>query len=154
MPAPGTIAAKIDLSARLRVFDVDGSLAGAGRDAWKVIEPEVRSISEAYWQQWLRCFPDDRTWASHETERMIDVGCVFLKNRFLDTSGRAWIESIERSVSRSRICCAVLARPALMSLMRLNNDIRSLQRAGGGPSDAQRRPPAASARQARRPSSR
>jgi methyl-accepting chemotaxis protein len=99
MPVPGTIAATIDLNARLRVFDVDGSLAGAGRETWKVIEPEVRSISEAYWQQWLRCFADERVWAPHETQKMIDVGCVFLKNRFLDTAGRAWIESIERSVA-------------------------------------------------------
>ena len=99
LPAPGTIAAKVDIAARLRVFDVDGSLARASREAWGVIEPEVRSISEAYWQQWLRCFADERIWAPHETEKMIEVGCVFLKNRFLDTSGRAWIESVERSVA-------------------------------------------------------
>jgi len=99
MPVPGTIAATIDITARLRVFDVDGSLAGAGREAWKVIEPEVKSISEAYWKQWQRCFTDERIWAPHETERMIDVGCTFLKDRFVDTAGRAWIESIERSVA-------------------------------------------------------
>ena len=103
LPVPGTIAATIDLTARLRVFDVDGSLAGASRDAWKVIEPEVRSISEAYWQQWQRCFPDNRVWQSHETEKMIEVGCTFLKNRFLDTAGRAWIESIERSVAAAYV---------------------------------------------------
>ncbi|MES1973157.1 MAG: methyl-accepting chemotaxis protein [Pseudomonadota bacterium] len=103
MPAPGTIAAKVDLSARLRVFDFDGSLASASREAWSVIEPEIRSISEGYWQQWLRCFADERIWAPHETEKMIDVGCVFLKNRFLDTTGRAWIESIERSVAAAYV---------------------------------------------------
>ena len=103
LPVPGTIAATIDLTARLRVFDADGSLAGAGRDAWKVIEPEVRSISEAYWQQWQRCFTDERIWAPHETQKMIDVGCTFLKDRFLDTGGRAWIESIERSVAAAYV---------------------------------------------------
>ena len=103
LPAPGTIAAKVDLSARLRVFDFDGSLASASREAWSVIEPEIRSISEGYWQQWLRCFADERIWAPHETEKMIDVGCVFLKNRFLDTTGRAWIESIERSVAAAYV---------------------------------------------------
>jgi len=30
---------------------------------------------------------------------MIELGVVFLKNRFVDTSGLAWIESIERSVA-------------------------------------------------------
>jgi len=99
MPVPGTIAATIDITARLRVFDVDGSLAGNARDTWKVIEPEVKSISEAYWKQWQRCFTEERIWAPHETQKMIDVGCTFLKDRFLDTAGRAWIESIERSVA-------------------------------------------------------
>jgi methyl-accepting chemotaxis protein len=103
MPVPGTIAATIDITARLRVFDVDGSLAGNARDAWKVIEPEVKSISEAYWKQWQRCFTDERIWAPHETQKMIDVGCTFLKDRFLDTAGRAWIESIERSVAAAYV---------------------------------------------------
>ncbi|GAA0314282.1 hypothetical protein GCM10009087_25860 [Sphingomonas oligophenolica] len=115
MPASGTIAARIDLTARLRVFDADGSLASAGREAWTVIEPEVRLVSEAYWQQWLRCFADDRTWAQHETQKMIDVGCVFLKNRFLDTAGRAWIESIERSVAAA--CVGDVSPLALLSMI-------------------------------------
>ncbi len=99
LPTPGAIAAKIDLRARLRVFDFDGSLATASREAWAVLEPEIRAVSEAYWQQWLRCFADERIWATHETQKMIDIGCDFLKNRFLDTGGRNWIESIERSVA-------------------------------------------------------
>jgi methyl-accepting chemotaxis protein len=103
LPAPGTISAKVDIAARLRVFDVDGSLASASRDAWSVIEPEIRAVSEGYWQQWLRCFADERVWAPQETQKMIDVGCVFLKNRFLDTTGRAWIESIERSVAAAYV---------------------------------------------------
>ncbi|MEO9132057.1 MAG: methyl-accepting chemotaxis protein [Sphingomonas sp.] len=103
MPAPGTIAATIDLGPRLRVFDADGSLAAAGRDTWKVIEPEIKSISEAYWQQWQRCFADGRVSTPHETQKMIEIGGTFLKNRFLDTAGRAWIESIERSVAAAYI---------------------------------------------------
>ncbi|MGJ3648667.1 methyl-accepting chemotaxis protein [Sphingomonas sp. GlSt437] len=99
MPVPGTIAAKCDLAARLRVFDFDHSLASASREAWAVLEPAIRDISAAYWQQWLRCFSDERLWAPHETEKMIDLGVVFLRNRFLDTSGLAWVESIERSVA-------------------------------------------------------
>ncbi|MBL7395867.1 chemotaxis protein, partial [Escherichia coli] len=51
------------------------------------------------WQQWLRCFADERSWAPDDTQKMIDLGIVFLKNRFLDTEGRAWLESIERSVA-------------------------------------------------------
>jgi methyl-accepting chemotaxis protein len=99
LPAPGTVAARIDVRARLRIFDFEGSLAASGRAAWDALEPEIRAVSEAYWHQWLRCFADERNWAPDDTQKMIDVGVVFLKNRFLDTEGRAWIESIERSVA-------------------------------------------------------
>ncbi|MBY0283560.1 MAG: chemotaxis protein [Sphingomonas sp.] len=103
MPVIGTVAAAVDLSARLRVFDFDGSLAQSSREAWAVLEPEVREASGAYWQQWMRCFANERQWAPMETQKMIDVGCDFLRNRFLDTAGRAWIESIERSVAAAYV---------------------------------------------------
>jgi methyl-accepting chemotaxis protein len=93
------MAAKVRLSERLRIFDFDGSLASASHDVWTVIEPDIRAISEAYWQQWLRCFADDRVWAPHETAKMIDLGVDFLKLRFLKTSERGWVESIARSVA-------------------------------------------------------
>ena len=99
MPALGSVAHAVDMGARLRVFDLDGGLAAASRQVWEVLEPEIRVISEAYWQQWLRCFGDHRVWAADETAKMIDLGCTFLRNRFLDTAGRAWVESVERSVA-------------------------------------------------------
>ncbi|UVO52423.1 methyl-accepting chemotaxis protein [Sphingomonas sp. SUN019] len=99
MPVPGSIAAAVDLTARLRAFDFDGTLADASRQVWEVLLPEIRMVSEAYWQQWLRCFADERVWAPADNAKMIDVGCVFLENRFLGTSARAWIESVERSVA-------------------------------------------------------
>ncbi|WBH16113.1 methyl-accepting chemotaxis protein [Sphingomonas radiodurans] len=99
LPALGVITREIDLEARLRVFDFDHTLAATSRAVWAAIEPEIRSISEAYWQQWLRCFDDRRIWAAHDTEKMIDIGCTFLRNRFLATAQREWIESIERSVA-------------------------------------------------------
>ena len=99
LPTPGSVASAIDLPSRLNAFDFDGSLVGAARDTWDVIAPEVHAISEAYWTQWLRCFADERVWARQETERMIELGCTFLRHRFLETNGRAWIESIERSVA-------------------------------------------------------
>ncbi len=115
LPVIGTVAAAVDLSARLRVFDFDGSLATASRDAWAVLEPEVREASEAYWQQWMRCFAHERQWAPMETQKMIDVGCDFLRNRFLDTAGRAWIESIERSVAAAYV--AGVTPMALLSMI-------------------------------------
>ncbi|WP_430980925.1 methyl-accepting chemotaxis protein [Stakelama marina] len=99
LPPIGKLSAEIDLGARLKIFDFEGQLTRQAREAWDILEPECRAVSEAYWQQWLRCFADESEWAPHETEKMIDLGCAFLRNRFLDTSGRAWVESIERSVA-------------------------------------------------------
>ena len=115
LPVLGAIAAKVDLDARLRVFDFDGSLGRASQEVWVIIEPEIHSISEAYWQQWQRCFDDGKVWAAHETAKMIEVGCVFLRNRFLDTRGRAWIESIERSVAAAYV--ADVTPTALLSMI-------------------------------------
>ncbi|MHC9419469.1 methyl-accepting chemotaxis protein [Sphingomonas citri] len=99
LPPIGSVAAAFDLTARFRVFDVDGRLAQASRDVWEALSPRAREIAQAYWEQWQRCFADRRSWAQHESERMIELGCIFLENRFLRTRERAWIESIERSVA-------------------------------------------------------
>jgi methyl-accepting chemotaxis protein len=99
LPQPASMTVAIDVRSRLRIFDFDGSLMRSSREAWDALEPEIRSISDAYWQQWLRCFADERNWALHESEKIIEVGITFLRNRFLDTQGNAWIESIERSVA-------------------------------------------------------
>ncbi|VVT19334.1 Chemotaxis protein [Sphingomonas sp. EC-HK361] len=115
LPAPGSIAAAVDLAARLRVFDFDGSLASASREVWDIIKPDIRSVSEAYWNQWLRCFADERIWAPHETAKMIDLGVTFLERRFLDTSGRAWVESVERSVAAAYV--ADVSPMALLSMI-------------------------------------
>ncbi|MEG3163077.1 methyl-accepting chemotaxis protein [Sphingomonas sp. PB2P19] len=115
LPVPGTIAASIDLAARLRVFDFDGSLTTASREVWAALEPEVTLVSRAYWEQWLRCFSDERIWAPNETERMIEIGCTFLRHRFLETGGRTWIESIERSVAAAY--AAGVSPMALLSMI-------------------------------------
>ena len=99
MPAPGSIATQIDLAARLRAFDFDGSLAAASRELWALIEPHVVTISQAYWEQWQRCFSNERIWSPHEADAMIEVGCNFLRDRFLNTNARGWVESVERSVA-------------------------------------------------------
>ncbi len=99
VPVPGEPASRIDIATRLRVFDEDGALPIAAAEAWAVLEPEIASVSQAYWEHWRRCFSDQRTWAPHETARMIELGVTFLRDRFLDPAGRAWIDSIERSVA-------------------------------------------------------
>jgi methyl-accepting chemotaxis protein len=99
LPATGSISPTVDIAGRLRVFDFDGTLTSASREIWAILEPEIRAIAEAYWVQWQRSFAGERSFAGGDIERMIQLGCDFLRARFLDTAGREWIESIERSVA-------------------------------------------------------
>ncbi len=115
LPGVGAIAAQIDLVARLRVFDPDGTLTNDARAVWDAIEPEILTISAAFWHQWQRCFAQERHWAPQESEKMIELGCAFLRDRFLDFSGSAWIEAIERSVAAAY--AAGVAPMALLSMI-------------------------------------
>ncbi|SOB86528.1 methyl-accepting chemotaxis protein [Sphingomonas guangdongensis] len=99
LPAPGTLSARIDLPARLRVFGFDAAVLDHARAAWELIAEEANAIAGAYWAQWVASFGDQRSWAPHETQRMVELGAAFLRNRFLDTRGNAWVESVERSVA-------------------------------------------------------
>ena len=99
LPPIGSVAAALDLNARFDVFDLEGELTRAARDAWETLRPQARAIADAYWSHWKRCFGMTANHASYESERMIDIGVAFLENRFLRTRERAWVESIERSVA-------------------------------------------------------
>ena len=94
----GTLTADIDVAARVRSFDDDGTLARASHDAWTVIAPEARTVSEAHFQAWRKLIADDRVWTPDALEDIIDLGCTFLRDRFLDTVGRNWIALVENIV--------------------------------------------------------
>jgi len=99
LPAPGETAAAFDIGSQLRAFDMDATMLATCRTLWTILEPDARAIAEQYWTHWRRCFANERVWDPVETERMIDLGCTFLRDRFCDPAGRAWIEAIERSVA-------------------------------------------------------
>ncbi|MDR6787824.1 methyl-accepting chemotaxis protein [Sphingomonas sp. BE138] len=103
LPPTGSVAATLDLNARFDVFDVDGELTRAARDAWETLRPHARPIAAAYWAHWKRCFGSAAEYATHENDRMIELGITFLENRFLRTRERAWIEAIERSVASAYV---------------------------------------------------
>ncbi len=99
----------------MRAFDFDKDLALASAETWAVIEPEVRAVSAAYWDHWKRCFADRGNFVSKNEEQMIEIGTHFLRDRFLNTSGRAWVESIERSVAAAYV--AGVSPMALLSMI-------------------------------------
>ena len=59
LPAPGTVAATIDIRARLRAFDFDNTLEAAARDVWSVLEADAAEIALAFWAQWRRASPGE-----------------------------------------------------------------------------------------------
>ena len=99
LPAPGSVAETIDVKARLRAFDTDETLEGRARALWAVLEPHAGEIVDAYWQQWSLANPGQRLWVQHERDKRLELGKVFLRNRFCDPAGRSWLESLERSVA-------------------------------------------------------
>ncbi|WP_339541562.1 hypothetical protein, partial [Pseudomonas sp. RA_15y_Pfl1_P12] len=99
LPNPGTVAATIDIRARLRAFDSDNSLESAARDVWTILEPDAADIALAFWAQWRRASPGAQSWQPHEETKMVELGVTYLRHRFCDVSGRLWVESMERSVA-------------------------------------------------------
>jgi methyl-accepting chemotaxis protein len=99
MPVPGSVAATIDIRTRLRAFDFENTLEAAARNVWMVLEPDAGEIAKAFWEQWKRASPGALSWQPHEETRIVELGVTYLRNRFCDVSGRAWVESMERSVA-------------------------------------------------------
>jgi len=100
LPTPGSIAARIDMSARLRFFDPDRTLIERSRALWDVIEPEARAVSEAYWTQW-KLFHEGSPTDGYDRAGVIDRGCDFLRQRLTDPAGTGWVEGKERAVARA-----------------------------------------------------
>ena len=99
-PAPTTIAAAVDIAARVRAFDGgDGTLSANAAALWELIEPDADEVVEAYWNAWSLANPGQQEWTPHERGRRLEVGRTYLHNRFCNLTGRAWIESLERSVA-------------------------------------------------------
>jgi len=99
LPVPGTIAATIDMQARLRAFDGDRTLEAGGRAVWAILEPHGAGLAMAFWNQWRLSNPGEPDWQPHHEAKMVELGVAYLRNRFCDVGGRAWVESMERSVA-------------------------------------------------------
>ena len=104
MPEPTTIAAKIDLPARIRAFDGgEGKLMANAAALWVLMEPDVDEIIEAYWTHWSHANPNAAEWTPLDRERRRIAGATYTRNRCCDLSGRAWVESLERSVAAAYV---------------------------------------------------
>ncbi|RZM35946.1 MAG: chemotaxis protein, partial [Sphingomonas sp.] len=99
LPVPGSIAAHIDIGARIAAFDPEGTLESNACELWAIIEPEADKIIDAYWGQWLSQNPGQAHWVQHSRDRRVQLGIVYLRNRFCRLTDHAWVESMERAVA-------------------------------------------------------
>jgi methyl-accepting chemotaxis protein len=140
LPPPESISASIDLSERLRVFEIGAEDQLAARAIWDLIEGEARDISACHWQQWERLYGGARTWALHDRERMIELGVAYLRNRLGSLSDPAWVRSAERTVAAAfaggvnlTVILAMLDAGGRLMLTvmrrRLGNDLARLEQA-------------------------
>jgi methyl-accepting chemotaxis protein len=98
LPEPGSIAATLDLGERTRVFDLEQADFETGRRLWAMFEPHSRRIAEAVWEQWTRFFGRERFLTADHTT-IVSRGVDYQRNRLTDPTGRAWVESAERTVA-------------------------------------------------------
>ena len=99
LPAPESISRTIDLADRLRVFDIGPAEMALAGELWLLIEPEARSIAKAHWERRQHVYGEAGNWAPHDLEKMYDLATAYLRNRYTNLAGRAWVESAERTVS-------------------------------------------------------
>jgi methyl-accepting chemotaxis protein len=99
MPPATTVAHRIDLAARIRAFDGDGTLVQQAADLWVILAGRAAEIADAYWAHWRLIHPDAPEWSNMETQQRMAAGVAYLRNRFCHLDGRAWVESLERSVA-------------------------------------------------------
>jgi len=95
LPVPGTIAAGIDMTARIRAFDGgDGALVGDARALYAMIEEDLDDIVMAYWAHYRTANPGAAEWSPLDHSRLLEAGRAYLRNRFCDLAGIAWVESL------------------------------------------------------------
>ncbi|KQM96537.1 MULTISPECIES: methyl-accepting chemotaxis protein [unclassified Sphingomonas] len=97
LPAAESVSGTIDLQERLRIFNISEDDVLGSRALWSVIEPEARSIATSHFDQAQRvgALPSLHT----DFDRMVQLGVNYLRNRFTDLTGIAWVQSIERTIA-------------------------------------------------------
>ena len=99
LPPPESISKTVDLPDRLRVFDIGPAEVALAGELWSVLEPEARAIAIAHWERRRRVYGETQNWAPHDQERMYDLAVAYLRNRYTNLAGKAWVESAERTVA-------------------------------------------------------
>ena len=97
LPAPESVSRTIDLRERLRLFNISDEDVAATRELWTVIEPRARDIAAAHFVQSQKVGGVNSL--HHNYDRMVELGIAYLRNRFTNLAGLAWVESCERTIA-------------------------------------------------------
>nr|WP_246352260.1 methyl-accepting chemotaxis protein [Sphingomonas xinjiangensis] len=89
------------MQAHLRAFDSEGTLAQAAKALWELLSPEIRTMSDAYWQQWRRCAADNIRWSSGDAEDRIDAEVAFQRDRLSDVSSARWVQGAADHIAKA-----------------------------------------------------
>ncbi len=92
LPAPESVSRTIDLQERLRLFNITADDVAAARELWTVIEPEARTIAVAHFDQSQKVRGTDSL--HRDFDRMVELGVNYLRNRFTNLTGSAWVEIV------------------------------------------------------------
>ena len=97
LPAAESVSRTIDLQERLHLFNITADDVVAARELWTVIEPHAREVAAAHFQQSQKVGGAGSMHRNYD--RMIELGVAYLRNRFTNLSGLAWVESCERTIA-------------------------------------------------------
>lgn len=99
LPSVNSLAAGIDLAARIAAFDGgDGTLVHRAAELWTIIEPDAATIVEAYWGHWRKTHPGQPEWTRLQGEERRIAGMTYLRNRFCRLDRCDWVEHLGRVV--------------------------------------------------------
>ena len=89
----GTVGgSEISISGRFELFDSDGRLAEDAREIWSIFEADPERITRAFWLQHAGLREVGEPIAGAELEERIQRSTEFLKLKYQDIKGQAWVD--------------------------------------------------------------
>ena len=99
MVANGSRQEEVDLKAKLRMFDPDGTLAADCREIWSLIEDEKEKVAREFWVEYARSpglpFPLDDAKIDELTQRIIP----YVEAKYASLADPKWVEMVGQYVA-------------------------------------------------------
>ena len=99
LPPIGSVAATIDLPERLHLFEIGEDEKERARALWKLVEPQAMRTAKAFWRRWRAVGNAAKELATHDYARTLELGCEYMRNRYLSPGDIGWVQSAERTVA-------------------------------------------------------